>query len=85
MFQLNTSFPSTSQGTTSPCYENKQKLTEIIVADLVSYQDDAVRHSLVVTGSDFFPLDIIKYGQTMRNKVLGTTHEETDIIIVQQV
>ena len=65
--------------------ENKVQLTEVICQQLVvASQDKALGHKVVITGKEPTPIEISKGMQ--RDRIdLRTTHEEADVIIVQQV
>lgn len=69
--------------------QNKKQLMQLIVDDLVQdkkfHEDNTQHHKLVVTGQDPVPIEISEGGVVISRADLATSHEEADIIIVQQV
>ena len=62
----------------------------MIIQDLEDHKDDAVAHTLIITGPDPVPLELpgpdeSDTGQVIRHHDLRTTQEEADTIILQQV
>ena len=82
--QLKASSPLPQKEPLFSVTENKKQLIALIVVAFMNRKDDTVRHSLVITGADPVPTEIIN-GLTIRRQDLRTTHEEADLIIVQQV
>ncbi len=63
---------------------NKTQLIDLICIDLVLHKDDLKQHKLVVTGRDLISVELDS-GVLISMPDMGTTHEEADTIIVQQV
>lgn len=63
---------------------NKTQIIDFIIKDLIHHKDDAVTHSLIVTGPESVPYEL-SGGPVVRRRDLETTKEEADTIIIQQV
>lgn len=63
---------------------NKVQVIDYIVKDLIDHRDDAVNHSLIITGAKAVPYEVTD-GVVIRQRDLETTKEEADTIILQQV
>ena len=85
--QLNIQTQLPAQNVVMTYAKNKQQLIDIICKELVSDKSLCSKHTqkykLVVTGQN----DIleVKIGITIERRDLSTTHEEADVIIVQQM
>ena len=86
---LNTKIPSQKVISTVP--QNKKQLIDIIFRDLIQDKDKVFHqlhlqsHRLIITGQDHTPVEIRCGGVIIQRTDMDTTHEEADIIIVQQM
>ena len=62
---------------------NKVQIKDYIVKDLIDHKDDAVNHSLIITGAEAVPYEVTD-GVVIRRRDLETT-KEADTIILKQV
>ncbi|KAG0723713.1 hypothetical protein GWK47_042084 [Chionoecetes opilio] len=69
--------------------ENKKQLIDIICTELkgdVSFHRNHIQnHKLIITSQDKTPIEISNRGLIINRGDINTTHEEADVIIVQQM
>ena len=87
MLQATTTLPSQKVALTVT--ENKRQIMDIICTELAQdkefHQRCTKEHKLLITGQSRTPTEIGKGGVVILRRDLDTTHEEADIIIVQQM
>ena len=62
-----------------------QLIVDDLVQDKTFQKEHTQNHKLVVTGADPVPVEISHDGIIIQRTDLSTSHEEADIIIIQQV
>jgi hypothetical protein len=69
--------------------ENKMQVIDIICSELVRdvsfHRDHTQNHKLIITPEDVTPTEISNGGVIINRRDMDTTHEEADIIIVQEM
>ena len=69
--------------------KNKKQIIEMLcksfIEDKMYHNDNLTDHKLIITGFDLSPVEINKNGLIILRKDMNTSHEEADIIIVQQM
>ena len=56
-----------------------------IIDDLLNHNDDEVAHSLILTGPEYLPYELVGNNLLIRREDIQTTQEEADNIIIQQM
>ena len=69
--------------------ENKKQLIDIICSELKGatafLRDHIHKHKLVITSQDKTPVEISNGGVIINRSDMDTTHEEADVVLVQQM
>ena len=85
--KANTELPS--QKVVLTVTENKKQLMDIICTELIQdesfHREHVQEHKFVIIGQEKTPVEIRNGGLIIHRRDMDTTHEEADIIIVQQM
>lgn len=84
VFQLSPTSPLPSQKLTLTVTENKKQLINIICQHLQGDAGFIIKHKLVITSQDGTPVQLGPGGVPIQRHDMATSHEEADVIIVQQ-
>lgn len=87
--QLNVTTQLRPQKVVLTVTENKKQLINIICSELKGdtsfHRDHIHKHKLVITSQDKTPIEISNGGVILSRSDMATTHEEADIVLVQQM
>ena len=87
--QLNVNTQLPPQKVVLTVTENKKQLIDIICSELKGdtafHRDHIHKHKLVVTSQDKTPVEISNGGVIINRSDMDTTHEEADVVLVQQM